>query len=95
MIHISFIQQSAVDLGGPRKEFFALVLREIKEMYFNPVKEWTPSSYEAVGKILGIVCYKTKIQDYIIEEVSKSPFPKAQAQGHEAVLELIQNFSHS
>ena len=53
-MYISLIQQSAVDLGGPRKEFFALVLREIKDTYFNPVKEWSPSSYEVVGKVLGL-----------------------------------------
>lgn len=53
-LEVQFYGESAVDLGGPRKEFFALVLREVKKMYFNPVKEWTPSSYEAVGKILAL-----------------------------------------
>lgn len=47
-LEVQFYGESAVDLGGPRKEFFALVLREIKGMYLNPVKEWTPSSYETI-----------------------------------------------
>ena len=44
--------QSAMDFGGPRKEFFALVLQKIQEHYFDPVKEWS-GDYEVIGKIMG------------------------------------------
>lgn len=44
--------QNAVDLGGPRREFFTLVLRQIQENYFDPVREYS-DNYEIVGKILG------------------------------------------
>lgn len=52
MLNNMFLFQSAVDLGGPRKEFFSLVLKEIQEEYFNPVKEWS-GDYEVIGKIMG------------------------------------------
>ncbi|CAG2220116.1 unnamed protein product [Mytilus edulis] len=46
-------QAIAVDLGGPRKEFFALILREIKEKYFSPLREWSPD-YTVIGKIFAL-----------------------------------------
>uniref|UniRef100_A0A8W8NRB8 HECT domain-containing protein n=1 Tax=Magallana gigas TaxID=29159 RepID=A0A8W8NRB8_MAGGI len=82
-LEVQFYGESAVDLGGPRKEFFALVLREIKEMYFNPVKEWTPSSYEAVGKILED---GTEVEDDdVLEELKENTF-MALADGEEWTL---------
>lgn len=39
-------------MGGPRKEFFAILMRDIKQKYFDPVKEWS-KDYEVIGKIFG------------------------------------------
>lgn len=39
-------------MGGPRKEFFSLILREIKEKYFNPMREFS-NDYKVIGKIFG------------------------------------------
>ncbi|XP_070547220.1 uncharacterized protein [Ptychodera flava] len=45
----------AQDYGGPRKEFFVLVLRELKEKYFdNGLKEHMAEDYETVGKIMAL-----------------------------------------
>lgn len=52
VVLLSFLQ-GAVDYGGPRKEFFALVLQQIQKEYFDPVREWS-DDYETVGKIMGI-----------------------------------------
>lgn len=44
----------ARDFGGPRKEFFRLVLSEIKKKYFHQgVRELLPDNYYMVGLILG------------------------------------------
>ncbi|CAG2245232.1 unnamed protein product [Mytilus edulis] len=51
-LEVQFLGEIAVDLGGPRKEFFALILREIKEKYFSPLREWSPD-YTVIGKIFG------------------------------------------
>lgn len=42
--------QTAVDIGGPRKEFFRLILNEIKEKYFDKgLREHLESDYVLVG----------------------------------------------
>lgn len=44
----------AEDYGGPRKEFFRLVLTEIKETYFDKgLRELLREKYVAIGIILG------------------------------------------
>ena len=49
-----FAFQAAVDNGGPRKEFFRLLLLEIKESFFNPLREnLEVEKYEIIGKIFG------------------------------------------
>ena len=46
----------AKDYGGPRKEFFTDVLREIEDKYFlNGVKQYLKNDYYNVGTILGEV----------------------------------------
>ncbi|XP_052281294.1 uncharacterized protein LOC127878807 [Dreissena polymorpha] len=50
-LEVQFYGECAADFGGPRKEFFSLVLHCIKEEYFEPVREWS-DDYEAVGRIL-------------------------------------------
>ena len=44
--------QMAVDYGGPRKEFFQLVLAAIKEKYFDHgLREHMKEDYITIGKI--------------------------------------------
>lgn len=46
--------QVAADYGGPRKEFFRLILREIKETYFDHgLREIFSDNYLTVGIVLG------------------------------------------
>jgi hypothetical protein len=47
--------QAAQDFGGPRKEFFRLILKEIKEIYFDKeLREHLQEKYTTIGIILGI-----------------------------------------
>ncbi|VDI17898.1 Hypothetical predicted protein, partial [Mytilus galloprovincialis] len=52
-LQVQFYEEGAVDLGGPRKEFFAILMRDIKQKYFDPVKEWS-KDYEVIGKIFAL-----------------------------------------
>jgi hypothetical protein len=53
MLHTLWLQV-AEDYGGPRKELFRLVLREIKEKFFdNGLRILLKEKYEPVGIILG------------------------------------------
>lgn len=54
IIHVClhFMLQAAADYGGPRREFFSLILRHIKDEFFEPVREWAVH-YEAIGRIMG------------------------------------------
>ena len=45
--------QTAEDYGGPRKEFFSLILPMLFEKYFEPMKPHLEEDYETVGKIFG------------------------------------------
>ena len=47
--------QIANDYGGPRKEFFRLILIEIKEKYFDKgLRELMADEYEVIGTIFGM-----------------------------------------
>ena len=49
------ILQTAVDYGGPRKEFFRLIMMEIKDKYFDHgFRELLHEDYEVIGKIFGL-----------------------------------------
>jgi hypothetical protein len=46
--------QTAIDQGGPRKEFFSLILSAIKEKYFDKgFREFMSADYIVIGKIIG------------------------------------------
>ncbi|CAC5389516.1 unnamed protein product [Mytilus coruscus] len=54
-LEVQFYGENAVDSGGPRKEFFRLILREIKEKYFEPIRPFAKmEDYETIGKILAL-----------------------------------------
>ncbi|KAL3843283.1 hypothetical protein ACJMK2_021225 [Sinanodonta woodiana] len=52
-LEVQFYGETAVDYGGPRKEFFSMVLRDIQKEYFDPVREWS-NDYEVIGKIFAL-----------------------------------------
>ena len=51
-LQIKKIFQAAADYGGPRREFFSLILPELKKGFFDPIREWS-KDYETIGKIMG------------------------------------------
>ncbi|XP_060563269.1 uncharacterized protein LOC132722745 [Ruditapes philippinarum] len=52
-LEVQFYGENAEDYGGPRKEFFSLILPELKAKYFEPVRDWISlSEYETAGKII-------------------------------------------
>ena len=55
-MNILFIlfSRSAEDFGGPRKEFFLLILLEIKEQYFDGgIKQDRKDEYYIIGLVMG------------------------------------------
>ena len=59
LLHILFIYfQEAGDLGGPRKEFFRLMLKSIKEVYFEDgLNVVNKEHYEVIGVIFGMILH--------------------------------------
>ena len=54
-LEVSFYGEIAGDSGGPRKEFFRLCMREIKEKYFDKgLRTLLADEYEEVGKIMSL-----------------------------------------
>lgn len=51
---VPFFWQTAIDQGGPRKEFLALILSAIKEKYFDKgLREFMAADYTVIGKLIG------------------------------------------
>ncbi|XP_061171879.1 uncharacterized protein LOC133181380 [Saccostrea echinata] len=54
-LEVNFYNECASDQGGPRKEFFRLVLSAIKEKYFDKgLREHLAKDYITVGKIMAL-----------------------------------------
>ncbi|CAB4030287.1 leucine-rich repeat-containing DDB_G0290503 isoform X1 [Paramuricea clavata] len=54
-LEVQFYGETAQDLGGPRKEFFSIVVLEIYNKYFkNGLKEHMSEDYYTAGIILGL-----------------------------------------
>lgn len=70
-LEVQFYNEKAVDLGGPRKEFFLLILREIKEKLFDDgVKENQEKDYHTVGVIFALSMLQNgKLPRFIPEEL--------------------------
>ena len=59
-----YFLQVAHDYGGPRREFFRLILAEIKEKYFDKgLRELLADDYYVVGVIMG----RKQISSCVIE----------------------------
>lgn len=70
-LEVQLYNEKAVDLGGPRKEFFLLILREIKEKLFDDgVKENQEKDYHTVGVIFALSMLQNgKLPRFIPEEL--------------------------
>ncbi|CAH3139854.1 unnamed protein product [Porites lobata] len=70
-LQVQFCGEIAEDLGGPRKEFFGLILHEIKEKYFDHGLRWDfEKDYETVGLIMGMsILQNGKIPRFLTEEL--------------------------
>lgn len=69
-LEVSFYGEGAVDLGGPRREFFRLCLQEIKRDYFDSgLKEHLSDDYVFVGTVMALsVLQNGNIPRFLCEE---------------------------
>ena len=77
-LEVSFYGEIAGDLGGPRREFFRLCLREIKEYYFdNGLRTLLADEYEQVGKILSLsILQNGPFPHFLSEQIVRELFFK-------------------
>ena len=70
-VKVNFTGEAARDYGGPRKEFFRLMLIEIKEKYFDGgLREDLAEKYKIVGIVMGLsVLQNGKIPQFIPENM--------------------------
>ncbi|KAH3710133.1 hypothetical protein DPMN_069601 [Dreissena polymorpha] len=60
-LEVQFYNEVYADYGGPRKEFFRLVLQEIKEKYFdNGIRDLLHADYYHVGILMGFFMFLMK-----------------------------------
>ena len=69
-LEVNFMGEGAQDFGGPRKEFFRLILTEIKEkMFDNRLIEDFAEDYYTSGIMMGLsVLQNGKIPTFLSEE---------------------------
>ncbi|XP_061170625.1 uncharacterized protein LOC133180021 [Saccostrea echinata] len=75
-LEVQFYDETAVDYGGPRKEFFRLILQAIKEKYFDSgLRELLYEDYEVVGKTSALsILQNGKIPTFLEPEVIQKIF---------------------
>ncbi|XP_056003517.1 uncharacterized protein LOC125657381 [Ostrea edulis] len=75
-LEVQFYDETAVDYGGPRKEFFRLVLQAIKEKYFDSgLRELLHEDYEVVGKTFALsILQNGKIPTFLDPDVIQKIF---------------------
>ena len=75
-LEISFYGEKARDAGGPRKEFFRLCLKKIKEKYFeNGLRELLAEEYEYVGVIMALSMLQNgPIPRFVPEDILQEVF---------------------
>ncbi|XP_071947526.1 uncharacterized protein [Antedon mediterranea] len=80
-LEVQFYDERAADYGGPRKEFFVLALRAIKDGYFdNGMKEHVPEEYYYIGIIMAMsIVQNGKLPQFmhsdLIDELVNSSAP--------------------
>ncbi|XP_070581505.1 uncharacterized protein [Ptychodera flava] len=69
-LEVEFYGEQARDYGGPRKEFFRLTLKEIKDKYFDDgLKEHLATDYKVIGIIMGLsIIQNGKIPEFLGED---------------------------
>lgn len=80
-LQVNFYGEIAFDHGGPRKEFFSLCLREIKQKYFdNGLRTLLAADYEKIGIIMSLSILQNGpiprfLEESMLEELFESPNP--------------------
>ena len=80
-LEVSFYGEKAHDSGGPRKEFFRLSLKEIKDKYFdNRLRELVAEEYEYVGVIMALsILQNGPVPRFMPEEILQEVFSETPA----------------
>ena len=78
-LEVSFYGEAANDAGGPRKEFFRLCLKEIKDKYFgNGLNDLIAEEYEFVGMIMALsILQNGPVPRFVPEEILQQVFSDA------------------
>ncbi|CAB3983996.1 leucine-rich repeat-containing DDB_G0290503 isoform X1, partial [Paramuricea clavata] len=81
-LQVEFYGECAEDYGGPRKEFFRLVLNAIKDKYFDKgLRDHLCEDYEPVGIIMGLsIIQNGKIPQFMTEEIITEAFDNSELQ---------------
>lgn len=93
-LEVEFLMEKAQDLGGPRREFFRLILKEIENTYFenNNVKSYLVNDYKTVGKILGMSMLQSGPIPYFLPHTIVKDVFSASKPTNEAVASLRHSF---
>lgn len=77
-LEVQFYDEEAQDYGGPRKEFFSLVLNGIKSNYFDKgLREHMLHDYKTIGIILGLsILQNGKLPTFLTEEMLQAIFSR-------------------
>ncbi|CAB3985662.1 RNA-directed DNA polymerase from transposon X-element [Paramuricea clavata] len=75
-LEVSLYGELVSDLGGPRKEFFMLCLREIQSKYFaKGLRDYMSADYEVVGLIMVLSMLQNGcVPHFLTEEIIKETF---------------------
>ncbi|XP_062572412.1 uncharacterized protein LOC134234367 [Saccostrea cucullata] len=75
-LEVQFYDETAVDYGGPRKEFFRLMLKSIKEKYFDKgLRELICEDYEVIGKTFALsILQNGQIPTFLEPEIIQKIF---------------------
>ncbi|KAL5013702.1 hypothetical protein ScPMuIL_007972 [Solemya velum] len=88
-LEVQFYEEGAVDLGGPRKEFFGLILREIKNIYFDVRRPLKLKDYKTIGKIFALsILQNGKIPEFLEPDAISELFDSEQP---DPIIQMIRN----
>ncbi|XP_052242055.1 uncharacterized protein LOC127852211 [Dreissena polymorpha] len=82
-LEVQFYTEAAEDYGGPRKEFFRIILRAIKEKYFDSgLRELLQDDYRMVGIVFALTILQngklpTFMNATVLEELWNSAYPSS------------------
>ncbi|VDI77574.1 Hypothetical predicted protein [Mytilus galloprovincialis] len=77
-LEVQFYHETAEDFGGPRREFFRIVLAEIQRKYFqNGLRDYMATDYRTIGKIMALsILQNGSIPTFLGEEILNDIFGK-------------------